>query len=76
MADALGTVMIGVRRWHAGVARELATGRWVTLTFEYMDNAELPAITTALSPADARQVGEALVHYAEQAETRNTSEMN
>jgi hypothetical protein len=76
MAEIVDGLLVGIKRWHAGVMHEPATGRWVTLTLEYVDKAEMPPIVTALSPDDARRVGEALRHYALQAETRDSSEMN
>lgn len=72
--DTMLIAAVGVRRWTVGVSQ--IPGRWVCLALEFPEATERDPLSLTFDPRDARQVGEALIHYAELAELRAQSEMN
>lgn len=75
MSEVTEVLGVGVKRWTIGVT-DRGEQRWVLLTFDYTEAAELPPIGATLDPRDAREIASALTHYAALAESRNVGDMN
>jgi len=68
----------GVERWQVGVTRGAApqADRLVRLVVELHESAELKPLALMLDPATAREIGQALLEYADNAEIKRSSEQN
>jgi hypothetical protein len=76
----IDTLLTGVERWHLAVVQALAdghTGRHVALTLEPTANQPpLPPLTFVIDPDTAREISQALSHYAGQANQRDHGDRN
>ena len=75
----MDTAMIGVEHWQvAGLLghEQNLPRRFLGLTLQWVAKADFPPVTVALTTEQAREIGEALISYADTIEQRNIGEQN